>query len=216
MCDWCARTRRIRDDVAEIAARPHDPTADRNGLPERLATLLDCARSGDQQAFGEIVRELTPLLWHVARARGLDREDAADAVQAAWLCLLGSMQKIRDPAALRGWLITVTQREAWRLRTAIDRAGYPTADGLPDLAAHDLDPDQRVLDEEKRRCLWDNLHRLSPRCQELLRVVAFVERPDYTSVAGALGMPRGSIGPTRGRCLAKLRASLIDDPRWSQ
>jgi len=56
--------------------------------------------------------------------------------------------------------------------------------------------------------LWAAIGRLSARCQELLRIIAFSPRPDYTAVAAALGMPVGSIGPTRGRCLAKLRAQL--------
>ena len=56
---------------------------------------------------------------------------------------------------------------------------------------------------------------MSERCQALLRIIAFVDRPDYVAVSQALGMPVGSIGPTRGRCLAKLRAALSGDPTWS-
>jgi len=201
--------------VAETAARPHDHPPNQRGQPTQLGALVDRARSGDQQAFGRIVRELTPLLWQVARRQGLSSDDAADAVQAAWLALHRSLPTIRDPAATAGWLVTVTQREASGLRKSAERAGRVGTDDLPDVADPSPGPPQRLLDEEQRRCLWENLRKLSPRCRELLRIVAFAERPDYASVAQALGMARGSIGPTRGRCLAKLRASLIDDPRWS-
>ena len=64
--------------------------------------------------------------------------------------------------------------------------------------------------------LWQHIARLPERCQALLRVIAFADRPDYAAVAKALGMPIGSIGPTRGRCLAKLRLQLANDPAWEQ
>ena len=63
--------------------------------------------------------------------------------------------------------------------------------------------------EDQRRALWTAIRQLSPRCQELLRITAFVPRPDYAAVAAELGMRVGSVGPTRGRCLAKLRALLL-------
>ncbi|MDN5860048.1 MAG: hypothetical protein L0H84_15640 [Pseudonocardia sp.] len=71
-----------------------------------------------------------------------------------------------------------------------------------------------MLDDERREVLWRAVGRLSERCRTLLRVVACGERPDYATLASALDMRVGSIGPTRGRCLAKLRKLLTDDPRW--
>ena len=72
--------------------------------------------------------------------------------------------------------------------------------------------EEQVIIDDQRRALWTTISRLPARCQELLRIIAFVPRPDYAAVAAALGMPVGSIGPTRGRCLAKLRALLATDP----
>jgi hypothetical protein len=75
-------------------------------------------------------------------------------------------------------------------------------------------PDQRLLTDERDRVLWGHFARLSQRCRELLGIVAQVSRPDYSAIAEALGMPHGSIGPTRGRCLTKLREMLLADPAW--
>ncbi|MEK8103882.1 sigma-70 family RNA polymerase sigma factor [Micromonospora sp. M12] len=79
----------------------------------------------------------------------------------------------------------------------------------------DPGPADLLLSEERDRALWQHVARLPERCRALLRIVAHVDRPDYTVVAEALGMPRGSIGPTRGRCLAKLREMLAADSTWS-
>jgi hypothetical protein len=74
---------------------------------------------------------------------------------------------------------------------------------------------ERLVADERDRVLWRHFERLSERCRTLLRIVAQVERPDYSMVAEAMEMPHGSIGPTRGRCLAKLREMLLADSEWS-
>ncbi len=182
---------------------------------ERLARCLERARGGEIAALDDVVRELNPLLWHVARAQGLDQAEAYDVVQTTWLELLRRLGEIRSPSSLTGWLISTTKREAWRTnrlrqrhQVADDVEPIDVPDGAPEL-------DDGLIKSERDRVLWGHFRRLSQRCQELLRVVALVERPDYTVVSEALGMPHGSIGPTRGRCLAKLRGLLIADPIWS-
>jgi DNA-directed RNA polymerase specialized sigma24 family protein len=80
----------------------------------------------------------------------------------------------------------------------------------------DPPPGEQLLTDERDRVLWRYFQRLPARCQALLRVVAHVDRPDYAKVSEALGMPVGSIGPTRGRCLAKLRELLLADPMWRE
>jgi RNA polymerase sigma factor (sigma-70 family) len=157
------------------------------------------------------VRELNPVLWHVARSQGLAAEEAADVVQTSWLELLRRLAEIRSPQALTAWLVTTTRREAWRVRSR-SRQRPPEPDPTD---ASPADLDERLLTIERDATLWRHFRRLPERCQELLRVLAQVDRPDYSVVAEALGMPRGSIGPTRGRCLAKLRALLTADPAWS-
>lgn len=185
--------------------------AQRRDRGERIAGLVSDAKNGSEAAIGELVTELSPLLWQVARAAGLATDDAADVLQTVWLRLVSHLDGIHTSGALTAWLVTTTKREAWRVRAA-GRKQVPVDEdwlaGVPDQAAGS--EEQAIIDDGNRR-LWLALGRLSPRCQELLRIIAFVPRPDYQAVADELGIPRGSVGPTRGRCLAKLRLLLADD-----
>jgi RNA polymerase sigma factor (sigma-70 family) len=185
------------------------------GRAARLGECLRRAQTGERGALDEVVRELNPVLWQVARAQGLGIEDAADVVQTSWLELLRRLPEIRSPQALTAWLVTATRREAWRVRERSRRHlpdGTAALDTAPD---PDPEPADRLLTDERDRALWRSFRRLPDRCRELLRIVAQVDRPDYQAVSAALGMPHGSIGPTRGRCLAKLRELLLADPSWS-
>ena len=198
------------NDGQPVTVRPSQP--DRGA---RITRLVSEAREGSEDALGELVTEFSPLLWHVARSAQLSAADAEDVLQTVWTRLLAHLDDIRDSAALAGWLVTTTRREAWRVRDA----------GRKQLAADDEfftalpDPgpelEEQVVIEDERRALWRAIGRLPRRCQELLRIIAFVPRPDYAAVAAELGMPIGSVGPTRGRCLAKLRALLGIDPEGS-
>jgi RNA polymerase sigma factor (sigma-70 family) len=177
----------------------------------RMEGLLRDAWDGSQGALDELVSELTPMLWHVARAAGLSQPDAEDVVQTAWLNMVAHRAEIHTPVALKSWLITTTRREAWRVRAAYRKtvpADHDWLTAIPDLAAGS---EERVIVKDEQRALWAALRELPPRCQELLRIVAFVPRPDYDVVAETLGMRRGSVGPTRGRCLEKLRSALYGE-----
>jgi RNA polymerase sigma factor (sigma-70 family) len=193
----------MTDVDSRESAAPTQPDRGR-----RLEVLVDAARSGREDAIAQIVTQLSPLLWQVARAAGLSTSDAEDVLQTVWLRLLTHLDGIHTSSALTAWLVTTTRREAWRVR-GTGRRQFPAdqdwLDAIPDQrpGAEDL-----AVAADLRRELWAALGQLPPQCQELLRIVAFVPRPDYDAVAAALGMPRGSIGPTRGRCLAKLRAIL--------
>jgi RNA polymerase sigma factor (sigma-70 family) len=203
-----------------IATRPDGET-----LCARASTAFSTYRDGDRAAFDELVGVVTPLLWHTVRAQGLDPVAAEDVVQTVWLRLLHSGDKIRDPRTVVAWLLTASRREAWRvgkrarddlMRTAglfgeegEEITRVPSRrDGPPDR------PDDVVCRQEGQRRLWQHVRELPERCRELMRVIAFADRPDYALIAEALGMPVGSIGPTRGRCLAKLRQELARDPHW--
>lgn len=202
----------VMDGTPTMPAGPAGRGAERR---TRLADLLTQARGGDRDALGHIVTELTPVLWHTVRAQGLTYQQAQDAVQLTWLALVRHLHTIRTPAALVEWLVTTARREAWHLRsTARDSelTGDTVFAAIPDPADT---PDHHLLRDERDRLLWSAVSRLPARCRDLLRIVAFVHRPDYDAVSATLDMPRGSIGPTRSRCLAKLRTLLTEDPRWT-
>lgn len=172
-----------------------------------VAELLRRADGGDRAAWDLIVDRYTDLLWSVARSYRLDTVDAADVVQTTWLRLVENLGRIQDPERLPGWLATTARRECLRLLKRSQRelvgALDDTADDLPDTAAPELD--DRLLRDERDAALWRCFLRLTPRCQQLLRVLTATDAPAYAQVAEALDMPIGSIGPTRMRCLHKLR-----------
>jgi RNA polymerase sigma factor (sigma-70 family) len=178
----------------------------------RIASMVSAARQGSEDALGQIVIELSPLLWQVARAAGLSSSDAEDVLQTVWMRLVAHLDDIHDSAALTGWLVTTTKREAWRVSAAGRRQLPADQELLTEVADQGPGSEEQVIIDDQRRALWVAIGRLPARCQELLRIIAFAPRPDYAAVAAALGMPIGSIGPTRGRCLAKLRTLLVTDP----
>jgi RNA polymerase sigma factor (sigma-70 family) len=185
-------------------------------LADRAARAFAAYQSGDEAAMSDLVGLLTPLLWHTARSQGLDAGSAEDVVQTAWLRLYEHAASITDAQAVLKWVVTTTRREAWSVSRAGRRADLvaePAVD-LDRATAPSDAPDTTVLRGETQRMLWRHLKLLPERCQSLLRVMAVADRPDYAAIAEARGMPIGSIGPTRGRCLAKLRAALESDPAW--
>ncbi len=168
-------------------------------------------RAGDTRAMDSLVRLLTPVLWHVVRAYGLERGLAEDVVQTTWLTLVRRHDSITEARAVAGWLTTCARREAWRVARAHQRTS-PVEPGTlePHLPA-DESAESRVETADRDRRLWHAVGTLDDRCRRLLRVIAFEERPDYARIATDLAMPVGSIGPTRGRCLGKLRTALAAD-----
>jgi RNA polymerase sigma factor (sigma-70 family) len=193
-------------------------------LCDRASQAFSAYRDGDRSALDSLVALVTPLLWHTVRGQGLDPVAAEDVVQTIWMRLLHSGEAIRDPQTIVQWLLTASRREAWRVAKRIReeqvRTGGAGARGLEDdgLARlpdrPDRRPDEVVLRESADQRLWEHVERLPERCRQLIRVIAFADRPDYAVIAESLGMPVGSIGPTRGRCLAKLRQELAADPSW--
>lgn len=178
---------------------------------ERAGDLFLRWREGDSRAMDELVRLMTPALWHIVRSYGLDAGLAQDVVQTTWLTLVRRHASIVEPHAVSGWLTMCARREAWRVGKQHRLASATDAESLePHLPVQESAEQTAGADDERRR-LWTAVGRLDGRCRHLLRIVAFEERPDYARIAEDLAMPVGSIGPTRGRCLAKLRAELEGD-----
>jgi len=173
------------------------------------AVLLAQAVAGDQRAWDALVEQHSRLLWAVARSYRLDQADAADVVQTTWLRLVEHLDRIEDPSRLVGWLVTTTRRECLRvLRRSGRERLVPSDEGALDVVDESIEPlDAGLILDERNAELWQAFSRLSLRCQQLLRI-AVANPKAYDEVSTALGMPIGSIGPTRGRCLARLRTLL--------
>lgn len=187
-----------------------------DSLATRAANAFRAFREGQPAGMSTLVDEVTPLLWHVARQQGLAHQAAEDVVQNTWLKLVQHAPSIADPQSVLKWLITTTKRDAW---SAVARGHREEPSAYTDIREQESDttaasPEDTILADADGRLVWQHFATLPERCRALLRVIAFAEKPDYASVAQALGMPVGSIGPTRGRCLAKLRQALVADPRW--
>ncbi len=193
--------------------RPDDasPVPDEGAEPtrwERAADLFGRWRGGEARAMDDLVRLMSPVLWHVVRAYGLDHALTQDVVQTTWLTLVRRHETILEPRAVSGWLTMCARREAWRVSRLQRRADPVEQEQLePRLPVAASAEDDAVGRDEAAR-LWQAVGTLNERCQRLLRIVAFEERPDYARIAQDLSMPVGSIGPTRQRCLVKLRAAL--------
>ena len=175
------------------------------------AELFAGVRDGDQAAWDALVTRFSSLLWGVARGHRLDTATAGDVVQTVWLKLVENLDGIREPAALPGWLSVTTRRECLRVLRQQGRTRPTEDDHLVAVASDDAPPDTGVLVEERDRALWAAFERLGEKCRRLLRVLMADPAPSYEEVSAALDMPVGSIGPTRGRCLDRLRALLEPD-----
>lgn len=186
--------------------RPEEP-----GAVWRQATAaFDRWAAGDSGGLDELVRVMTPVLWHVVRAYRLSQEAAEDVVQTTWLALVRRREAIEDSTAIGGWLTTTARREAWRVTGVASRSTPVEDEELAPRLPSTPSAESRVVTDDRDQRLWNAVDGLPERCRRLLRVVAFENRPDYTRLASDLDMPVGSIGPTRGRCLAKLRVALIE------
>jgi RNA polymerase sigma factor (sigma-70 family) len=180
------------------------------GEPSELRALVAAASCGSQDAWNALVAEFSSLLWGVARSYRLNHDDAADVVQNTWLRLMDRIHTIQKPEALPGWLATTARNEAL---TLLRRQGREHLVRDDDVAAHVVDEeaaelDASLLDDERDRELWTQFRRLPEPCQRLLRVLMASDRPHYKQISEALSMSVGSIGPTRMRCLDKLRRLL--------
>jgi len=192
------------------ASRIPAPRSDPDSLVSRAAAAFSDYRDGVPGAIDVLVKLVTPVLWHTARACGLGSAESEDAVQQTFVVLVRQSHTISDPQAIVRWLTVTLRRQAWRDRAAGRLQGTEPTDA--DLPSQPSAEALALLGDEQRR-LWEQVTKLPERCRKLLRVIAFAPRPDYAALAEELGMPMGSIGPTRGRCLAKLRRQL-DEEGW--
>jgi RNA polymerase sigma factor (sigma-70 family) len=171
-----------------------------------VAELVARAGDGDQRAWDALVERYAPLVWSICRQYRLG-EDAGDVAQTVWLALVSQLGAIRDPAALAGWLSTTTRRECARAARAARR--LPAAWQVLDVA--DL-PDERagiaeeeLLGAERHAALRQAFADLPTASRELVALLLVDPPLPYSEISARLGIPVGSIGPSRARCLEKLR-----------
>jgi RNA polymerase sigma factor (sigma-70 family) len=200
---------RVRLGRAEISHPPDHAGDQRDDRAD--AALVQACLEGDECAWETMVERYGRLVYSVARRCGLAAADADDVFQIVFTTLFRRLNGLRDQTRLSSWLITTTQRESWRVARA-DRAARSAED--PDDIAAILDPGPSpaalVIQAEREQLVRDGLARLDDRCRALLTTLFLeAEAPSYEAIGRRLGMPIGSIGPTRARCFKKLEAILI-------
>ncbi len=175
--------------------------------------IADCL-AGDEQAWKTLLEKYSRLIYSIPFRYGLTDSDAADVFQSICLKLLENLPKLRDSTKLSSWLITTTTRECWsvtrRLSMVVRR---PDGSENEDRDDEQLDPaplpEEALLELEEQRAITNAFQLLPSRCQNLLRYL-FYDKTElsYAEVGRRLGIPEGSVGPSRARCLEKLRALL--------
>jgi RNA polymerase sigma factor (sigma-70 family) len=172
-----------------------------------VTDLVTRARKGEQQAWDLIIERYAPLVWSICRKHRLGSADANDVGQNVWLHLVEQLDKIRDPAALPGWLATTTRHECLRAMRQARRpqaAGYLLdVENIPDQQGGTVEDE--LLQAECHAALREAFTHLPPSCQQLLTLLMADPPIPYAEISARLGIPVGSIGPTRNRCLDKLR-----------
>ena len=181
--------------------------------------LVKAALAGDRSSWDELVRRYSGLVWSVTRGYRLGQADAADVFQTTWLRLAEHLGRIDKPGQVGAWLATTARHEALRIARGATRIVPAEEATLVALGqVDDYSPERAVLDAEQARLdsdraarLWRAFGELPGRCRELLRILIASPPPGYAEVAAAMDMPVGSIGPTRARCLRRLRERLAGE-----
>ncbi len=181
-----------------------------SSTPSDAQTLLAAAASGDERAWDELLDRHGSMIWAIARAYRLSDADAADVTQATWTALLTHLDQLKDPARVGAWLATTARRECLRLLGQA-RTIVPYGDALPEPETDEPDPIDGLEVDQRDGALWQSFHRLRDSDQALLRLLIADPAPSYDEVSAALGIPVGSIGPTRARALERLQRELRRD-----
>ena len=210
------------DATASSPCGPARKDMDQTGDDSVVIDLVIRARDGNVQAWDALVERYAPLIWSICRKYRLDRADADDVGQSVWLHLVDQLGKIREPAALAGWLATTTRRECGRLVRA-SRGPHAVvyaldAENMVDEQA--AAAEQEVLAAERHAALREAVTELPPDCQRLVGMLTADPPVPYAEISARLAMPVGSIGPTRSRCLDRIRrypaiAALINPTPYS-
>jgi RNA polymerase sigma factor (sigma-70 family) len=182
---------------------------------DNSAELVGRIRNGDSSAWRELVDQYEPLLRRLARQYRLSGQDMEDVVQLTWLRCLEHIDQITHADRLRGWLATVCRRESIRLATKGRREialGEQSVTRLVDNGQEELDPGAEMARRDAHDWLSRAIRALPQKQQLVLTELLKEESRSYLDLSRRLGLPMGSIGPTRQRAIARLR----QDPRLAE
>ena len=173
-----------------------------------VSVLVKAAADGDGESWNALVERYLPLVWSVTRGYRLSAKDAEDVSQTVWLRLVEHLTDSREPRALPKWIMTTTKHEVLHLIRAHQRElpVDPLVDSSLDSTEH-LELDAELLRCERHQALRDGLAELAPQHRELLLLLIADPPISYREISRLLDIPIGSIGPTRARCLDRLRAT---------
>jgi RNA polymerase sigma factor (sigma-70 family) len=174
-----------------------------------VAGLVRGAAEGDLRAWERLIDQYARLIWSITGEFKLIESDAADVAQTTWLRLLEHIDRLEYPDRVGSWLAATARHECLRNVAARKRVvlGHDEVE-LKSVAAQDPEVDARLLADERAEVVRDALTRLPRRWQRLLEMLMADPPIPYVEISDQLGLPVGSIGPTRGRCLARLRVLL--------
>jgi RNA polymerase sigma factor (sigma-70 family) len=176
------------------------------------ADLLEAVRQGDDLAWQELMDRYVRLLWTVTHSCRLSEHDAQDVIQTTWVKLVENLDRIREPEYLHQWLAVTARRECWRLSARSRKApGLLPEEVVQSLPSTDEPLDAELLRREERARLWAAVAELPEVQQRVVRALSSASEPTYDEIAQELGVPRGSLGPTRHRALRRLRVLLHED-----
>jgi RNA polymerase sigma factor (sigma-70 family) len=197
-------------------------------IPDENTTLDELvvqARAGDAAAWHEIVRRFDDTIQRVVRAHGLDSPTRRDVVQQTWLTAVAQLGAVRSADALGAWLRQIARRECRRTvaRRRRELAEQRKHHFVSDTENYELEissdrptPEDEALRAEQRALLRVAWRNLPARDRVLLTLLMDEPRRPYAEISRDTGLPVGSIGPTRARCLARLRVQLaalgVDHP----
>jgi RNA polymerase sigma factor (sigma-70 family) len=174
---------------------------------DAVEQVLEAAARGDERAWDALVDRYGRLLWSITRSHRLDTADAADVFQTTWLRLVEHLPRLTTPGAVGAWLATTARRECL-LRLGQSARCQPNDEVVERASADHPGVETELLRAEQLAALRHAMAGLSTRHRELLRLLLADPVPSYEEIGARLGMPIGSIGPTRVRALGRLRLAM--------
>lgn len=183
-------------------------------MGEKDESLIRGCQAGDRQSWETLIRRYERMIYGIALRSNLSEEDAADLFQNVCLKLFKNLHKLRDDGHLRGWLITTAKRDAWRKSRQDQMRAMPPEElgvSMETRPSQEPLPLETLVQIEETQIVRMALEDLGDNCRTLIRLLYQTDpTPSYTEIARIMGISEGAIGPTRGRCLQKIKKILLE------